>query len=167
PENIKEYIEDGDVAICGNRENAIKVALETNISLIIITGNEEVSDDILNTVKDKDISIINTPYDTFTTARLITQSIPLEYVMTTDNLVTFNIDDLVDDVKEHMKQSRFRSYPVIDDNKKVVGLISRYHLISSTRKKVILVDHNERSQSIDGLEEEEILEIIEHHRIKE
>lgn len=165
PGKIKEYIEDGDIAICGNREDAIKTAIETNISLLIITGNGEISDGILDRVKDKQISIINTPYDTFTTARLITQSIPLEYVMTTESLVTFTIDDLVDDVKEHMKQTRFRSYPVIDHNKKVVGLISRYHLISSIRKKVILVDHNERSQSIDGLEEAEILEIIDHHRV--
>lgn len=165
PEKIKTYIEDGDVVITGNREDAIRTALDTNISLLILTGNGEISEEILKLVEDKEISIINTPYDTFTTARLITQSIPLEYVMTTEGLVTFNIDDLVDDIKEHMKQTRFRSYPVVDDNKKVVGLISRYHLISSIRKKVILVDHNERSQSIDGLEEAEILEIIDHHRV--
>lgn len=165
PNIIKKYIEDGDIVISGNREDSMKAALETNISLLIITGDEEVSDEILKIIEDKDISIINTPYDTFTTARLITQSIPLEYVMTNDNLVVFNNDDLVDDIKESMKQTRFRSYPVVDNNKKVVGLISRYHLISSVRKKVILVDHNERSQSIDGVDEAEILEIIDHHRV--
>ena len=165
PEKIKEYIEEGDIAICGNRQDAIITALNTRVSLLIVTGNGEISKEVRELAKGKGISIINTPYDTFTTARLITQSIPIEYVMTKDSLITFNIDDLVDDVKEHMKQTRFRSYPVVDHNNKVIGLISRYHLISSTRKKVILVDHNERSQSIDGLEEAEILEIIDHHRV--
>lgn len=165
PEQMLEYVEDGDIAICGNRKDAIKTALESETSLIIITGNGGIPEDLSETVKEKGVTILNTPYDTFTTARLITQSIPLEYVMTTDDLITFNIDDLVDDVREQMKETRFRSYPVVDHNKKVVGLISRFHLISSMRKKVILVDHNERSQSIDGLDEAEILEIIDHHRV--
>lgn len=85
--------------------------------------------------------------------------------MTRDNIILFSTDDIVDDVRAMMSQTRFRSYPVTDDNNKVIGLISRYHLISSTKKKVILVDHNERSQSVDGLEECEILEIIDHHRV--
>ncbi len=85
--------------------------------------------------------------------------------MTTEDLVVFSLDDLVDDVKVQMSQTRYRSYPVINHENKVIGSISRYHLISSMKKKVILVDHNERSQSIDGLEEAEILEIIDHHRV--
>lgn len=165
PEQMLEYLEDGDIAICGNRKDAIKTALESETSLIIITGNGCIPEELSETVKEKGVTILNTPYDTFTTARLITQSIPLEYVMTSDELITFNIDDLVDDVRELMKETRFRSYPVVDHNKKVVGLISRFHLISSMRKKVILVDHNERSQSIDGLDDAEILEIIDHHRV--
>ena len=85
--------------------------------------------------------------------------------MTSENIVKFSLDDLVENVREHMSQTRYRSYPVVDHNNRVAGLISRYHLISSTKKKVILVDHNERSQSVDGLEDCEILEIIDHHRI--
>ena len=134
---------------------------------MIVTGNAKVDEEIISLAKEKNITIISTPYDTFTTSRLITQSVPLSHVMTTDNIIAFNLDDLVDNVKEQMAQTRYRSYPVIDDdnNNKVVGLISRYHLISSMKKKVILVDHNERSQSVDGLEECEILEIIDHHRV--
>lgn len=167
PDNIREYIEENDIAICGDRKDSQEIAINSNISLLIVTGNGKLDEDIINIARDKNITIISTPHDTFTTSRLITQSIPIGHVMTRDNLVLFALDDLVDDVKVQMSQTRYRSYPVIDDNNndKVVGLISRYHLISSMKKKVILVDHNERSQSIDGLEEAEILEIIDHHRV--
>lgn len=167
PKSVGEYIEENDIVICGDRKDVQELAINSNISLMIVTGNVKVQDEIISIAKNKGISIISTPHDTFTTSRLITQSIPISHVMTCDDLVVFNLDDLVDDVKEQMSQTRFRSYPVIDDdnNNKVVGLISRYHLISSIKKKVILVDHNERSQSVDGLEECEILEIIDHHRV--
>lgn len=165
PESMEENIEKEDIVICGDRKDSQSLALEKCISLLIITGNNEVSKEIIEKAKEKKISIISTPHDTFTTSRLITQSIPIDYVATKENLVLFDLDDLVDDVKIKMSQTRYRSYPVINDKKKVVGLISRYHLISSIKKKVILVDHNERSQSVDGLEESEILEIIDHHRV--
>ncbi|SDZ31997.1 manganese-dependent inorganic pyrophosphatase [Proteiniborus ethanoligenes] len=165
--SMSEYIEENDIAICGDRKDVQKLAINKKISLMIVTGNAKVDEEIISLAKEKNITIISTPYDTFTTSRLITQSVPLSHVMTTDNIIAFNLDDLVDNVKEQMAQTRYRSYPVIDDdnNNKVVGLISRYHLISSMKKKVILVDHNERSQSVDGLEECEILEIIDHHRV--
>ena len=164
-ETMEKYIEIDDIVICGDREEAQRFALEKDISLMIITGDGEVSEDIIKKAKERDISLITTPHDTFTTSRLIIQSIPVSYVMTRDNLVIFDLDDLVEDVKAKMSQTRYRSYPVIDLNNDVVGLISRYHLISSIKKKVILVDHNERRQSIDGLEDAEILEIIDHHRV--
>ncbi len=167
PDNIKEYIEENDIAICGDRKDSQQIAINSNISLLIVTGNKELDEEIIQEAKEKSITIISTPHDTFTTSRLITQSIPIGHVMTRENIVLFALDDLVDDVKVQMSQTRYRSYPVIDDNNndKVIGLISRYHLISSMKKKVILVDHNERSQSIDGLEGAEILEIIDHHRV--
>ncbi|MBU5439623.1 putative manganese-dependent inorganic diphosphatase [Tissierella sp. MSJ-40] len=167
PKSVVEYIEENDIVICGDRKDAQELAINKDISLMIVTGDVKVDEEIISLAEEKGITIISTPHDTFTTSRLITQSVPLSYVMTTDNLVVFTLDDLVDNVKEQMSQTRFRSYPVIDDNNnnKVVGLISRYHLISSMKKKVILVDHNERSQSVDGLEECEILEIIDHHRV--
>ncbi len=165
PKSVVEYIEENDIVICGDRKDVQEFAVNSGISLMIVTGNAKVDEDIISHAKEKDITIISTPYDTFTTSRLISQSVPIKHVMTTDNLVVFFLDDLVDDVKAHMSQTRYRTYPVIGDDNKVVGLISRYHLISSVRKKVILVDHNERSQSVDGLEECEILEIIDHHRV--
>jgi len=165
PSSVKEYIDNNDIVICGNRKDTQELAINSGISLMIITGNGKPDEDIVNLAKEKSVSIISTPYDTFTTSRLITQSIPIKHTMTTENLVIFSLDDLVDDVKGQMSQTRYRSYPVVDDDKRVMGLISRYHLISSIKKKVILVDHNERSQSVDGLEESEILEIIDHHRV--
>lgn len=167
PKSAGEYIEENDIVICGNRKDTQNLAINSNISLMIVTGNINVDEDIINLGKEKGVTIISTPHDTFTTSRLITQSIPISHVMTEDDLVVFTLDDLVDNVKEKMSQTRYRTYPVIDDdnNNKVVGLISRYHLIASMKKKIILVDHNERSQSVDGLEECEILEIIDHHRV--
>ena len=165
PNTVKEYIDKNDIVICGNRRDTQELAINSDISLMIVTGNGEPEQDIKDIAIEKGISIISTPYDTFTTSRLITQSIPIKYTMTRNNIVKFSLDDLVDDVRIQMSQTRYRSYPVLDDNKKVVGLIARYHLISSLKKKVILVDHNERSQSVDGLEESEILEIIDHHRV--
>ncbi|NBI06159.1 putative manganese-dependent inorganic diphosphatase [Senegalia massiliensis] len=165
PNTVSNYIDKDDIVICGNRKDIQNSALEKDISLMIVTGNLDVEDDIIKKAKSKNIAIISTPHDTFTTSRLIPQSIPVNYVMTKENLVLFDLDDLVDDVKAKMSQTRYRSYPVTDNTNRVVGLISRYHLISSKKKKIILVDHNERSQSIDGLEEAEILEIIDHHRV--
>lgn len=165
PKTMDNYIEDNDIVICGDRKDAQEFAINQGISLMIVSGNVSIDENIINLAKEKGIAIISTPHDTFTTSRLITQSVPISHVMTTEDLVIFDLDDLVDDVRVKMSQTRFRSYPVIDDDKKVVGLISRYHLISSMKKKVILVDHNERSQSVDGLEECEILEIIDHHRV--
>lgn len=164
-DTIGKHIEEDDIVICGNRKDLQNIAIKKNVSLMVVTGDAKVDEEILKKAKEKDISIISTPQDTFTTSRLITQSVPVDYVFTRDKVVVFKKDDLVDDVKVKMAQTRYRSYPVIDHNNKVVGLISRYHLISSMKKKIILVDHNERSQSIDGVEEAEILEIIDHHRV--
>lgn len=165
PKTARQYIEEDDIVICGNRRDVQEIALNSNISLMIVTGNTEVDRDIIELAAKNKVTIVSTPHDTFTASRLITQSVPVREVMTSENIVKFSLDDLVENVREHMSQTRYRSYPVVDHNNRVAGLISRYHLISSTKKKVILVDHNERSQSVDGLEDCEILEIIDHHRI--
>ena len=165
PESAREIIDEGDIVICGDREDAQEIILDCKASLMIITGKHEVTEKIIEKAKSIACSIIMTPYDTFTAARLIPQSVPVSYVMTKDNLVLFNNEDLVDEAREIMLKTRFRSYPVVDNNNKILGSISRYHLISKTKKKVILVDHNERTQSIPGLEDSELLEVIDHHRI--
>ncbi len=167
PKTAQKYIEENDIAICGDRKDVQDIALNSNISLMIVTGDTEVDEEIIKKANEKNVIVISTPHDTFTASRLITQSMPIRNVMTSENIIKFCLDDLVDNIKEHMSQTRYRCYPVVDNysSNRVVGLISRYHLISSLKKKVILVDHNERSQSVDGIEECEILEIIDHHRI--
>lgn len=165
PDSLREYVEDNDIVICGDRKDIQLEALDHKISLMIVTGDNDVDEDVLEKVKSKDVTLIITPHDTFTASRLITQSVSVKHVMSKNELVYFSLDDLVNDIRQQMSETRFRSYPVVDNKNGVVGSISRYHLISSTKKKVILVDHNERGQSVDGLEEAEILEIIDHHRV--
>lgn len=165
PDNAKEIIDEGDIVICGDRNDAQKIILQKKASLMIITGEHPVDEEIIKEAASVNCSIITTPYDTFTVTRLIPQSVPVSYVMTHDNLISFRTDDFVDDVRNVMLQTRFRSYPVVDEHNKVVGRISRYQLISQNKKKVILVDHNERSQSVHGLEDADVIEILDHHRI--
>ena len=165
PESMKDYIESGDITIVGDREEVQSALLDLNISLMIITGSHIPSDEVLEKAKKLNIPVITTPHDSFTTSRLIVQSIPAGHVMIQNGIVSFSTDDLVDDVKKVMIETRFRSYPVVDLDGKVIGTVSRYHLISNYKKKIILVDHVEKGQSVDGIEEAEIVEIIDHHRV--
>lgn len=165
PGSVKEVVDNGDIVICGDRKDTQEAILNANASLMIITCGSAPDKAIIEKAKEIKCTIINTPYDSFTASRLITQSIPIEYVMVKDNIVSFHTNDLIEDIRGIMSKTRFRSYPVLDEKNHVVGTISRYHLISDMRKKIILVDHNEKTQSIDGIEECEILEIIDHHRI--
>lgn len=165
PESIKNFVSEGDIVICGNREDAQEAIAESKASLIIVTGDYEVSVSVIEKCKKNGSSIIVTPYDSFTASRIITQSIPVEYVMGKENLVYFKENDFIEDVKKEMQETRYRTYPILDDQGKVIGLISRYHLLSKNKKKIILVDHNELSQSVDGLKDAELLEILDHHRI--
>ena len=165
PESMSKIMEQGDIVICGNREDTQNAIIHNKASLMIVTGNHEVSQSIIEKAAEAGCSIINTPYDSFSAARIIIQSIPVRYVMTKDEIISFKNTDYVEDVKEVMAKTRFRSYPILDNNNEIVGTISRYHLISQINKKVILVDHNEIAQSVDGLEDAEIIEVIDHHRI--
>lgn len=165
PDSMKEHVEEGDIVILGDRPEIQEEVINEKVSLMILTGSTVLNDELLDKAKEAGITVISTPHDSFTTSRLIIQSIPVRFVMIKDDLVSFSTDDLVEDVKGTMLETRYRSYPVIDIDGKVIGTISRYHLISNFKKKVIQVDHNERAQSVPGLEEAEVLEIIDHHRV--
>jgi len=165
PDSMVDHIESGDIAIVGDRDEVQRALINLKVSLIIITGSHTPSQEVVSLAKENGVTIIVTPYDSFTTARLIIQSIPVGYVMIKENIVSFSTGDLVDDIKGVMSETRYRSYPVTDSNGRVVGTVSRFHLISNHKKKVIQVDHNERGQSVDGLEDAEVLEIIDHHRV--
>ncbi|MGL5648685.1 MAG: putative manganese-dependent inorganic diphosphatase [Clostridium sp.] len=165
PDSMKEHISAEDIAIVGDRPDIQESLINTGVSLMIITGSNTLSADLTEKAKSKGVTVISTPHDSFTASRLIIQSIPVGFVMAKENLVSFTTDDLVEEVKETMLETRYSSYPVTDPDGRVVGTISRYHLISNFKKKVIQVDHNERGQSVDGLDEAEVLEIIDHHRV--
>jgi manganese-dependent inorganic pyrophosphatase len=165
PDTMKEIVSNGDIAIVGDRAETQETLIDIKVSLIIITGSHKMNENLLEKARENGVTVISTPYDSFTASRFIVQSVPVGYVMAKDNLVSFSTDELADDIKHVMAETRYRSYPVVDAENKVVGSISRYHLISNHKKKVIQVDHNERGQSVNGLEDAEILEIIDHHRV--
>lgn len=165
PDTIDDYIGEGDIVIIGNRKDAQIDAINKNVSIIILTGGHRLDDEVAEMIKNTDITVISTNYNTFMTARLLPQAVSVSHVMTRNNIVTFNEEDNIDDVRNIMAKSRFRSYPVLNSKGKVVANISRYHLISNLKKNIILVDHNEKNQSIDDIDSAEILEIIDHHRV--
>ena len=165
-EEAMKRINPADVVIVGgDREEAIEHLIAGNVSLIILSGSMTIDEELLKKCVDAQISVISTPFNTFMASQQIIQAIPVEYVMQKGGLMTFSTDDTVDYVKEVMSETRYRSYPVLDFMGRVVGSISRFQVLNGMKKKVVQVDHNERSQSIDGIEEAEILEIIDHHRV--
>ena len=165
PSKLESVVDEGDIVIVGDREELHNLLIDKKVSLMILSFAQNISEEIKAKAEKNGVTIISTPHDTFTASRLIVQSIPVHHVMAKENLISFSVEELIEDIKDIMIETRYRSYPVIDENNKVVGMISRYLLISNHKKKVIQVDHNERSQSVPGLEDAEIMEIIDHHRV--
>ena len=162
---MEELIEKDDLVIIGNRRNAQSCAIDIDCSCLVVCNNANISEEVIRKAEDQNILLIQTPYDTFTAARLINQSIPVKHFMSKGELCTFHMNDYVDDVKETMIQKKFRDFPIVDRHGYFKGFISRRRLMTMSKKQVILVDHNEKSQAVEGLEEAEIVEIIDHHRL--
>lgn len=165
PEIMEEYIDEGDLVIMGNRYEAQVCALEANASCMVIAGDPKISRTIIKMAEEKNCVLITTPYDTYTTARLINQSIPIRYFMRRENLVVFETEEYIDEVRDIMSRERHRYFPILNEDGKYVGMISRRNLLNMRKKQLILVDHNEKSQAVDGIAGADILEIIDHHRI--
>ncbi len=165
PEVMENYIEKGDMVIMGNRYESQLSAIESGAGCIVVCLGAEVSRTIKKIAQDNGCSIISTPLDTYTVARQINQSMPVKAFMRTKNLVKFLPGDYTDNIKGSMQNTRIRDFPVVTKEGKYVGMISRRNLLAVRKRSVILVDHNERSQAVDNIEDAEILEIIDHHRI--
>ena len=165
PQMLKTYIEEDDLIIMGDREEDHLEAIEQNVSCIIVGMGIEVTEKVIKLAHEKEIIIIMSPYDTFTIARLINQSIPVRYIMKTEDLVTFNTEDFTDDIQNEMIKHRHRAFPVINKKGKCIGTISRRNFLDMHKKKVALVDHNEKDQAVDNIEKAEIVEIIDHHKL--
>ena len=165
PEVMEEQIETGDLVILGNRYEAQLCAIEMGADCIIICDKAPVTMTITKLAQAGDCTIISSPHDAFTVSRLIYQSMPIDYVMKKENLITFRVDDFIDDIKKVMTEKRHRDFPVLDAHGHYVGMISRRNLLGAEKKKVILVDHNEAKQAVYGIESAQVLEIVDHHRL--
>ena len=150
------------IVICGDQPDMIRRALELNVNCLILCETE-LPEEFRSF--DSTTTILMTPYDAYRTLRLIFQSAPVERVCQKKDITAFHMDDRIDEVRETLQNKRDHCYPILDEKDKVVGILTRKHLLQPKRKRVVLVDHNEISQSVAGLEEAEILEIIDHHRL--
>lgn len=165
PELLKSNIREDDLVIVEDSKEAIVCALENNASCIIVCEGAKVDEDIIEKAEEKSCVIISTSHDTFTVARLVNQSVPIKRFMTKEGIVSFQLDEPLEEVKSSMTKFRHRDFPVLDGEGKYVGMISRRSLLKADHKKVILVDHNELTQTVDGIQDAEILEVIDHHKI--
>lgn len=165
PDLMENYINEHDLVILGNRYESQLCAIEMKAGCIIVCEGAKVSMTIKKLAEDKGCTIISTPHDTYTVARLINQSMPIEHFMIRENLLTFRTDAFIDEIKMVMAKQRNRDFPILDNKGNYRGMISRRNLLNMQRKQVILVDHNEKAQAVDGIDDAEILEIIDHHRL--
>ena len=150
------------IVVCGDQPDMIRRALEIGVNCVIVC-QAEVSLELLE--GETGTCVISTPIDAYQAVRLICHALPISHICNSRDLVCFHLDDYIDDVQDAVLESRFRAYPILDENERVVGMLSRYHLLRPRRKRVVLMDHNEKAQSVIGLDQTEILEIVDHHRL--
>ena len=162
PLSADSELREGMIVLCGSQEEIAERAIEAGASCLILCQSS-LTEKYRN--RTSSTCLIATSYEPYRAARMIFQAIPVERIAFTDDLVYFHLNDYLDDVRDTVIKYRFRSYPVLDEEEKVVGTLSRYHLLNPRRKKIVLVDHNEVGQSVQGLEQAEIIGIIDHHRL--
>ena len=165
PDLLENYVEDGDMLLTGNRFENQLCGIEMNAGCIVVCTGAPISKTIQKLAKENNCKIISTPHDTLMVARLISQSAPVRYFMKKDHLSTFSREDFISDIRDTLAKIRHRDFPVLDRDGKYCGMLSRRSLLNMDNKKIILVDHNEKGQAVDGIDEAEILEIIDHHRL--
>ena len=165
PDMMEYYISPHDLVILGNRYESQLCAIEMEADCIIVCEGAAVSMTIRKLAQERGCTVMTTPYDTYTAARLINQSMPISYFMRTENLITFEDTDYIDEIKDVMTSKRHRDFPILDKDGRYKGMISRRNLLGAKGKQIVLVDHNERNQAVEGIENAEILEIIDHHKL--
>ena len=165
PDLIEELIGDHDMIILGNRYDSQVCSIQMNAGCIIIALGSPISRTIKKLAEESNCAVISTPMDTYACARVINQSVPVKHIMRTTDLITFHCDDFVSDVKEVVAKKRIRYFPILDDSGKYRGMISQRNLLDVEQQEVILVDHNERNQAVEGIRYAAVTEIIDHHRI--
>ena len=165
PEIMEELVKPGDLVLVSNRYETQMCAIDCGAAALVVCCGSAVPRTIVARAKEKGCYILTTPYDTYAASRLVTTAAPVRHFMRTNRLLKFSVNTPVEDAQKVMASVRHRYFPILDENGKYCGVISRRNLLNGHRKQVILVDHNERTQAVDGLDQAEILEIIDHHRI--
>ena len=160
-----EIINENSIIIVGNRFDIIEYAIKQKVRLIIVTGGCRVPKKLLLEAEHDEINIISTDKDSYTTSKLIHQCNYINSVMKNSGIIQFGENEYLDDLKEEIINSNHSNYPVINSEQQFLGFVGKRHLFNPDRKRVVLVDHNEYGQSVDGLKEAEITEIIDHHKI--
>ena len=161
---IKENIKAGDIVLVGDRQDdSVLDCIRQNIACLIVTGSGRLKVKAMELAEEYKVILVSTPYDTYTTARLINQCIPVSHLMQR-TLVSFSPDDMLSDIKGKIAENKFRNYPVVE-NKRLVGVVTRDQLLIPEPEKLILIDHNERGQAVEGIEWAKVLEIVDHHRL--
>ena len=165
PEIMEELVKPGDLVLVSNRYETQMCAIDCGAQAIVVCCGSAVPRTIVARAQEKGCAVLATPYDTYAAARLISTAAPVRHFMRTKELLKFSVNTPIEDAKKVMASVRHRYFPILDENGKYCGVVSRRNLLNLHRKQVILVDHNERTQAVDGLEQADILEIIDHHRI--
>lgn len=164
PEILAEYVDKGDLVILGNRTQSQLCAIENGAACLVVCTGAAVEETVLNAAKKAGCVVILTPFDSYIATRLISQAAPISYFMKKDGLITFSPEDSTDDAREIMTTYRHRDFPVVD-GEEYLGTVSRQSFLGVQKKQVILVDHNEKGQAVDGVDGAEIIEIVDHHRL--
>ena len=165
PESMENIIHAGDIVIMSNRYESQLCAIELGVSLLIVCNGASVGKTIRALATQNHVAIMSVPVDTYAAAKLICQSVPVSYIMTHENLAKFTLQTPVDEVMKVMGRLRHRYFPILDDDDRYCGMVSRRNILNMPKRKLILVDHNEATQAVDGMQKAEVVEIIDHHRI--
>ena len=165
PELLENTIQSGDIVILSNRYESQLCAIEMEASLIIVCQGSKVGKTIVKLAEENGMAIMSVPCDTYAAGKLISQCAPIGYFMDTEDLLKFTLLTTVDDAIGVMAKVRHRYFPILDEEGKYCGMLSRRNILSLQKRRIILVDHNESTQAVEGFEQSEILEIIDHHRI--
>ena len=165
PEMLESSVEKGDIVILSNRYESQLCAIEKEASLLIICNGAKVGRTIQRIADETGVAIMTTPVDTYAAGKLISQCAPISYYMTRDDILKFTLVTPVADVLRVMAKVRHRYFPILDEDGKYCGMVSRRNVIALRKRRIILVDHNEATQAVEGFDQAEILEIIDHHRI--
>ncbi|MDD2432345.1 MAG: putative manganese-dependent inorganic diphosphatase [Clostridia bacterium] len=158
-------LNENSIVIVGDRYDVIDHAITRGVKLVIVTGGKEIPDKYIDKAEKKGINLVLVKQSTYAAAKLLNQCNYVSSIMKTEDIVKFNENEYLDEVKEELVTNRHSQYPVVTEDNKYLGFVSRRHILKPNRKKVILVDHNEYAQSVEGLDEAEIIEVVDHHKI--